>query len=66
MFVGQVQVYWRSSHSKVRYIFYDLNDTDELVAEFQESVRAAIPQDIALFSNNTSIVRRAGADEGKA
>jgi HEAT repeat protein len=51
---------WRNSHSKVRYKFSDLNDTEVLVAEFQESIRPAIPQFITLLSDGELDVREAG------
>jgi len=33
-----------------------------ILADFRESIRPAIPQIIALLSDNTSYVRKAGAD----
>ena len=60
--VLQVQMHYQNSQSKVRYIFFDLDDTDVFVAEFQESIQPAIPKIVSLLSDDQWDVRIAGAD----
>ena len=57
-----MQIHCGNFQSKVRHIYFDLNNTDVLVAEFRESIRPAIPKIGSLLSDGQWSVRVAGAD----
>ena len=51
----------QNSQCKVKYKFSDLDNTDAFVAEFQESIKPAIPEIVSLLSDHEGNVRIAGA-----
>lgn len=63
MFVGRVQMHYSNFLSKVAYEVSNLNIVDVLsVAEFRESIRAAIPQIVNLLRPWKSYICELGAN----
>lgn len=62
MFVWQVQIYCQNSQSGVSIEFSNLIVVDVLVAEYQDSIKTAIPQIIELFHSSNQTVCEAAAE----
>jgi hypothetical protein len=62
MFAEQVQMHWKNSQSKVRYPMFCLELLMSIVVAFQEPIRLAFPQVLALLRDHDWNVCRVGAD----